>query len=109
MNSFFSIIIHLKPHSILYFIVFKRDMILKDYICFLQSYLFRSGSYLRRYEFFELQNSISWTALDTLPLAEAIIYHYFNQNRRIRIVNQLALTHEVQDLNLLCYRKVGRS
>ena len=82
-------------------------MILKYYVGLLQSNLVRSRAYLRRDQLLELDYSVCGTALYPLPFAHSVIHHHFYHHRSIGVVDELALTDEVQHLDLLSDWKIG--
>lgn len=53
-------------------------MVLVDHVSLLQSDLLRTGAYLSRDEFLELEDGVGRTAFYALALAETVIRDYLN-------------------------------
>lgn len=96
-----SVIVHFQTHPVLDLVVSQSDVVLIDDIPLLQSDLLRPSPNLRRNQLLELQNSVSGTAFDALPLSHSVIYHNLNQNWSVGVMGEFALAHQIEDLGLL--------
>lgn len=97
-----SVIVHLKPHPIFNLVILKGNMVFVDDVSLLQADLLRTSANLGRNEFLELEDGVGWTAFNTLALSEAVISNDLNENWSVGVVDQLALAHQVEHLDLFC-------
>lgn len=77
-------------------------MVLVDHVSLLQSDLLRTGAYLSRDEFLELEDGVGRTAFYALALAETVVCDYLNEDWGVGVVDQLALADHIEYLDLLC-------
>ena len=60
-------------------------------------------------ELLELEDGVGGAALYALALAEAIVCDDFDEDGREGVVDELALAHQVENLDLLGGWEIGRS
>jgi hypothetical protein len=81
INTNTKIDLQFQSHAVMDFVVLQRNMVLVDYIPFLNFEFLWSRSELCRRQFFEVANRIVFIALDTDFFAQAIVQDYFNHNQ----------------------------